>query len=160
MAIDMTRVVPWSEFEQHAGDGLKEIEALRQYARDFLLDFRWCGSILEEFVGFAFPGIVAVFLFKISPAKAEVDEWTWVVVGDLPPAYITCEDSPNATCALDAYIGAMTEWVDAAANGRSVDGLIPVDVEPTPESAANLRVRLDLLDHKILANFKDELRAC
>lgn len=68
-----------------------------------------------------------------------MDEWIWILVGDLPPAYITCEESPNPASALDAYIGAMDEWVNAAKNGISTNGLIPANVAPTPENAEALQ---------------------
>jgi hypothetical protein len=99
-------------------------------------------------------------LFQISPARQDVDEWVWVIVGDLPPAYITCEDSPNPACALDAYIGAMSEWVVAASSRSSVVELIPVNVEPSKENAERLRLRLKFIDDNILLNFKKDLERC
>jgi hypothetical protein len=110
-------------------------------------------------VGFIYPGIVGVFLFQFVLAGKEIGEWVWVLVGDLPPAYITCEDCPNPATALDGYIGAMEEWVEAAEHGGPTDHLIPVNVVPSKENAQRLKARLNWLDEKILSGLADDLRA-
>lgn len=126
-------------------------------ARGYLLFFNWCKGINEEYVGLFVEGILGVFLFRIFPNRPDVDEWVWVVVGDIPPAYLTCEACPNPATALDGYIGAMSEWVDAASKGGSVADLIPVNVPATPENAESLRKRLDFLDRMILSEYRDDL---
>ncbi len=127
-------------------------------ARQYLASFSWCEGIKSSYSGLGVGGVVAVFLFEISHSREDVDDWMWVVVGDLPPAYITCEDAPNPACALDGYIGAMREWAEAAIRGDSVDGLIPVNVPPTREWGENLLSRLDFLDEHILSRYEDDLR--
>ncbi|RQO59265.1 hypothetical protein DBV14_07650 [Variovorax sp. KBW07] len=137
----------------------KSIEKLHQEARAFLGAFDWCRAITEDRIGFVYPGIVGVFLFKFKLARREVEEWVWVVTGDLPPAYIACEDSPNPATALDAYVGAMQEWVDAVEQGTPIAHLIPVNVAPSKENATRLKTRLDLLDEKILSGYAEDLKA-
>jgi hypothetical protein len=51
---------------------------------------------------------VAVLLVKITPTREDVDEWLWVVVGDLPPAYLVADDAPGPAAALRAYISSVT----------------------------------------------------
>ncbi len=126
-------------------------------AREFLLFYDWCREIREEYLGLYVDGIIGVFLFQISPSRVDVDEWVWVIVGDLPPAYLTCEDCPNPATALDGYIGAMSEWVEAASTGRSVAELIPVNVPATPVNAEKLRRRLEFLDERVLADYRSDL---
>lgn len=63
--------------------------------------------------------------------------WIWVIVGDLPPAYITTENNANPACALDGYITEMKEWVEAVRMGKPTSERIPVNAPPTFE----LRVR-------------------
>lgn len=75
---------------------------------------------------------------RIEPTRKDVDEWIWVIVGDLSPAYITCEESPNPVTTLDACIGAMQEWGEAAEQGAPTDHLIPVNVEPLKEIASRV----------------------
>jgi hypothetical protein len=86
-----------------------------------------------------------------------VDEFVWVVVGDLPSLYITTEDAPNAACALDGYIGAMEAWASAVLEKRPLQGLAPVAVDPTPEMALQLKSRLEFVDREVLSEYKDDL---
>lgn len=134
-----------------------ELGTYLEDARAFLLGYRWCERIDAAYVGMLVEGVFGIFLFRITPAVMGVDEWLWVVAGDLPPAYLTCEDCPNPAAALDGYIGAMAEWADAAADGRPVDGLIPVNVPPTAHYAQMLRTRLAFLDEEILSQYDDDL---
>ncbi|MES2975767.1 MAG: hypothetical protein V4757_19275 [Pseudomonadota bacterium] len=162
MKPDLLKVFEWDRYFEKAGSKDEDreiIENMHAEARSFIEFFDWCDAVVSEYVGFIYPGIVGVFLFRIKPAWKNVDEWVWCIVGDLPPAYITCEESPNPATALDSYIGAMQDWVDAASNGRSTEGLIPVDVEPTIVSAERLGVRLRYLDEKILSGYREDLGA-
>lgn len=138
--------------------GIEMAEYLRE-AREYLLYYNWCKSIQDEYVGMFVNGILGIFLFRIIPARAGVDEWIWVIVGDLPSAYLTCDQCPNPATALDGYIGAMSEWVDAAAHGKSVAELIPVDVPATPENAELLHKRLKFLDEHVLSDYRDDLKS-
>lgn len=159
MSIDFTKVIAANAIEGEDAKETVHLKAMLDEAKRYLLSFDWCAAIRETYMGrdFGIGGILAVFLFRITPAGDHVDEWLWVIVGDVPPAYITTEDAPNPACALDGYIGAMREWVDAAMSGRSVDSLIPVNVSPTPELAEQLKGRLNFLDKKILSYYQDDL---
>lgn len=154
---DLSKVVEWSKYFKAQKDDVEEMESMYQEAREFLEFYDWCLEIQESYVGLLYPGIVAVFLFKIVPEK-DVDEWIWVIVGDLPSAYLTTDVCPNPATALDGYIGAMLEWVEAAQSGKSVADLIPVNVPATKENGDMLKTRLDFLDEKILSEYKDDLR--
>lgn len=162
MKLDMSKVFEWRSYFERAGSkdaDAAAITKLHREARDFLVHFKWCADVLEEYVGFIYPGIVGVFLFRIRPAREGVDGWVWVIVGDLPPAYITCEESPNPATALDSYIGAMLDWVNAVDRGESIDELIPVNVAATKKNAEHLRVRLKFLDDEILSGYLEDLKA-
>lgn len=159
MNIDFSKVTEWREYmklNSTLPDVADAIE-MRNFARGYVESFRWCESIKHDYVGLLFPGIVSVFLFNIVPTRSGVDDWMWVVVGDVPSAYIACEHAKNPAAALDAYIGAMEEWVAAARVGNNVKGLIPVNVPPSIESADRLQNRLDFLDSKILSRFRSDL---
>ncbi|MBZ9854320.1 hypothetical protein LB566_10935 [Mesorhizobium sp. CA13] len=71
-------------------------------------------------------------------------------MGDVPPAYMPGDDVETPYEALDGYIGAMDEWVEAARQGKSVAKLIPVNVPANPANAEMLGGRLKFLDEKIL----------
>jgi hypothetical protein len=143
-----------------AGEDAEETALLREMlmeAAKFIRTFRWCGAVKESYFGLGVGKVVAVFLFKITPER-NADEYVWVVVGDLPPAYVSIDHARTAAGALDAYIGAMQQWVDAVTEGRSVKELIPVNVSPTKEYAEMLRSRLKFLRKEILSQYEDDLR--
>ena len=93
---------------------------------------------------------MAIFLAQITPHSENVDKCLWVIVGDLPPAYIVVDENPTAADALAAYCVEMEAWVEAAIEGKTVDELIPVSVPPTPEHAEQLKQRLEFIRSKIL----------
>ncbi len=99
-----------------------------------------------------------MFLFEISPASSDVDRWIWVIVGDLPTAYVASDDCLTPATALDGYIGEMEEWVDAVESQRPVDDLIPVNTAATPENAVQLKKRLVFLRQHILVLYQEDLR--
>jgi hypothetical protein len=98
-------------------------------------------------------GIFAIFLFEVEDSAASENQLYWVITGDIPPAYLSLEEEiENPAEALVAYIEWMEAWVDAARNGESVDELMPVNVEPTPENAGRLETRLRYLKENFLAD--------
>lgn len=155
---DTSKVIEWSKYLATRKGELAEMRSMYQEAREFLKFYDWCSEIRQSFVGMLYPGIVGVFLFRIVPSRDDVDEWIWVIVGDLPSAYLTVDECPNPATALDGYVGALLEWVDAAQHGRSVAELIPVNVPATKENAAFLKTRLNFLDERILSAYQDDLK--
>ena len=155
---DLSKVIEWSKYSATCRENVAEVNAMYNEAREFLEFYDWCLEIKQSYAGIIYPGIIAVFLFKIEPSKPEVDEWVWVIVGDIPPAYLTVDQCPNPATAIDGYIGAMMEWVAAAQAGKSVANLIPVNVHATAENAELLKARLDFLDEKILADYQEDLK--
>jgi hypothetical protein len=155
---DLRTVSTWDDVLHHHTDDPKTAKAMYRRARLFLESFAWCGGIEESYVGILHSDIVAVFLFKIHPAKPDIDEWLWVVVGDLPSAYLVCDNSPNPATALEGYIEEMSRWVDAVEHGRSVADLIPTRVDPTPKYAAMLKSRLGVLDGYLKREFAEVLK--
>ena len=131
--------------------------ALAKTAEEFLLSHDWCKSIRRGFLANAWEGILGVFYFEIEPGTPEVDDELWVIVGDLPPAYLVVEDEPVTKDALEAYVYEMKRWVDAVMSDESVADLIPVYyqssgkiVPPTKEFAAALKKRLEFIENSIL----------
>lgn len=156
--IDETKVMdlagyrPMLEEEDH-----ESFDDFAERARLYVERFSWCDELVEVKVGLFFPAILGVFLVEIKSSRPEVDELIWAVVGDLPPAYMAGEEPtgcPNAACALDGYVGAMMNWVEAVEEGRTVEDLIPVNVPPTKEWAKELRSRLTFIDEEILPDYR------
>lgn len=157
-AVDFTKVTPVAEMQGDDDDETASLHSLAKEAANFLSSFTWCTAIKNQYLGIGVPGVIGVFLFEQQPSDPTVDRWLWVIVGDLPPAYITIEDAPNPACALDAYIGAVTEWVSAAKRGLPVDNLIPVNAPPTMKYAEMLESRLSFLDREILSYYAEDLK--
>jgi hypothetical protein len=148
---------------QYAGEDVEETDLGRRIVADavsYLAGFAWCDSLVEVWAGIMIPPVLGVVLAQIDAGDGDADEWLWVVVGDLPSAYINFDQgfTPNAACALDSYVGNMQHWAEAVEQGRSVEGEYPVDAEPTVENARLLRRRLRFIDERILVDYVEDLR--
>ena len=149
-SIPVTGVVP---LDQMAGDDEEDTALLREMAEsaeNCLKSFSWCLAVRDSFFGAGIGKIIAVFLFRISPARHDIDEWLWVVVGDMPPAYLVTECCKTPSEAIEAYIEEMSKWVEHARRGQESAEVIPVNVPATPEWAENLNKRLETLRATIL----------
>jgi hypothetical protein len=155
---DLDTVEAWDDFLREYPEDRETAKAMYRRARRFLESFAWCGGIEEAYVGILQSDIVGVFLFKIRPAEPEVDEWLWVVVGDLPSAYLVGDDNPNPALALQGYIHEMSRWVDAVEKGQPVDDLIPTRVDVTPKYAEMLKIRLGIIEGYLMREFGEILR--
>lgn len=149
MSVDMQTVVPIAKMK---GENAEETLLLRNAfaeASSFLRAFEWCSDIKEAFFGRGIGGVVAVFLFRIEPLGS-VDEWLWVVTGDLPSAYLVADDAPTPVVALELYCELMDDWVAAVRGEKSLSEVFPVVAVPTMESANMLRERLEFLRNDII----------
>jgi hypothetical protein len=127
-------------------------------ARAFLLAQSWCRAVRALTLKKWIEGVLALFYAEIEPdPKSGADEAVWVVVGDLPPAYLDVLSVPTAREALEAYIALLEEWVEAVRAGEPIDELMPlyhryslVSVPPTLRFAEMIALRIrflqDLLD--------------
>ncbi|RWP86483.1 MAG: hypothetical protein EOR12_22345 [Mesorhizobium sp.] len=130
--------------------GDDELDSARIEARQYLEFNTWVSAIKGEYLGYGAEGIIYIFLFEIEANRADVNPWTWVIVGDVPPTYLPADDGKTPFEALDGYIGALEVWIEAARHGKSVAKLIPVNVEANPANAEILASRLKFLDEQIL----------
>ena len=92
MTVDMEKL---KSVAQIAGEDAEETELLRaslEEATAFLKAFDWCRGIREMYFGLGVGGVVSVFLFRIDAAPM-VDEWVWVIVGDLPSCYLVTDEA-------------------------------------------------------------------
>lgn len=138
---EMTRVSDLTDEEQLG---------LARKATEFLTGFRWCASVRESYLAFDIGYPLGVFLFHIEPRLLGVDDTLWVVVGDVPPAHLVCDNAPDWIGALGCYVYEMRRWIDAVRAGTSLQGIIPVNVSPTKEHAEMLSSRLGYIqDHLI-----------
>ncbi len=148
--------------ESMAGDSDEDTALLKKLFRsgaDFLSRFPWCEKILSSYFGMGTGGIYAVFLFEVKDSASPQNKLYWVVVGDMPPAYLAQEDDINSPdAALEVYVDWMEAWVDAVRNGDSVADLMPVNAPPTLQNAAKLESRIEFLKENFLREDDEDPR--
>jgi hypothetical protein len=140
-----SELVPSSQIK---GDDEQDTTLLRKMseaASQYISTFPWCAAVHNSYFGGGVGGIFAVFFFHIRPSRPEVDPWIWIVVGDIPPAYIPLSDSESPADVFRSYMRGMTRWVEMARNGgvsAAKKGVPPVDLPATPEWAEKINQKL------------------
>ncbi len=153
--IPVKGVVP---VDQMVGGDQEDTELLRVMAsgaQKYIRSFPWCKSIRELYFGDGYGGVVAVFLFHIEPARADVDEWLWVISCDVSPAYLVTDLCKTPSQALEGYIEEVQKWVQLAKEGRFSKDVIFLYITPTPENAADVERRLKVLREAIVPAFRE-----
>lgn len=141
---------------QMIGEDTEETELFKRAADEalaYLRSFKWCKSILETYFCFGVGSVVEVFLFRIDRLTSDgktIDEWLWVVVGDVPSAYLVTDDAVTPGDALQAYCDVMREWVAAVLSKEDLGDVYPVPVDPTEENASHLSTRIDFLVNEVI----------
>ena len=139
-------------------DYYDEVCVLLKEAQKYLLGFKWCNEIEKGWLVENFGYILNIYLFKILPDKKTCfDEYIWIVVGDIPPAYIDIISAKNAYEALETYIIVMQEWVNNVYQCKSVDDCFPINVPPHKEYADMLNSRLKSLERDFLPLIKNTI---
>lgn len=147
-----------SERETDDAAGILELshEAVR-----FLNSRSWCQRVDKTYFDLGFRH-AAVFFCEIAAAPG-ADSEVWVIVGDLPPAYMdtTCKTGAEA---LASYCWWLKRWAEAVRGGQSVDDLMPIltrdsydEVSPSLDYADLLLRRLEFLRTRILADYVDDI---
>jgi hypothetical protein len=147
-------VVPLDRMPGDDEEDQKLLAAMAAYAQSYVESFKWCKDVKNVYFGDGYGGIIAVFLFHVEPSQLGVDEWLWIIVGDVPPAYLVLDSAKTPSQALERYLEEMSKWVQLAKLGRTSDEVIPVNVPATLENATNLETRLTTLRNLILPNFR------
>jgi hypothetical protein len=127
-----------------------EVAAYAEEAARYIKGHRFCESLVSVDLAWASAGVLGVFVVRIRPAFPQAPSSLWVVVGDLPPAYMPSDEATDWRDALDAYIFIMSEWVAAVRAGAPLDDVIPVAAPATLENADLLEKRLHFIKTSIL----------
>lgn len=144
------------------GDDEEDTKLLRNMAvaaDEYIRSFAWCRTVSRSFFVGGVGEIFAIFLFDIAPARPEIDRWIWIVIGDIPPAYLPLADARSPIEVFNTYVQGMMKWVQLARQGKQgtpEDGVPPVNVPATPERAETLERRLHLLQFSVKPFFEDE----
>lgn len=128
-------------------------------ANTYLDSFSWAGGRKKLWIADCIPGVIGIFLVELDPRGRNIDRCIWVVVGDLPPAYLSSVYAKSPWDALDGYLGEMRAWVEAVENNQSTDGLIPVNASPTPENVHALKSKLEFLAREVLPHLPGQAEA-
>lgn len=143
------------------GEDDRESRLLREMsveARQYVSSFTWCGPVLDSYFAGGVGGIFAIFFFHIQPSRRGVSPWTWIMVGDIPSAYLALDDCSSAAEAFDLYLEGMGRWVEFAREGKTgtaEQGVPPVNVPATPERADQLHRKLEGLNSIIRPFFQE-----
>jgi hypothetical protein len=151
--VDMRNVTPATMM---TGEDDEETALLRSALREgaaFLESFEWCRGIKESYFGLGIGGVVAVFLFRID-APPSVDEWLWIIVGDMPSCYLVTDGAPTPLAALEIYCDTMEDWAAAVRGGQPLDDVFPVKAAPTDRNAAALDSRMAFVRKNIIPMFR------
>jgi hypothetical protein len=135
----------------------REVRELANEASSFIATQSWCQSVKAVRLAWACAGVLGVFQVDLQPARAEVDSTLWVIVGDLPPAYLVLDESPTWKDALRGYVAEMSRWVHAVKHGLPLDDVIPVAAEPSQEHADMLAGRLAFIETEIIESAGGEV---
>jgi hypothetical protein len=138
-------------------DTLSEIEEIQSIlnlyneAREYLEDFDWCISTKKCWYD-KDHGIyekIGVFLFEIEPINETVDDFVWVIVGDLPTVYLD-KSITTGQEALETYCELMQDWADNVKKEKSLEECYPVEVDATKENADLLLSRVSFIKRELL----------
>jgi hypothetical protein len=153
MDLNKARALP---LEQMHGEDVEETALFKAAAQDavtFLKSHGWCQDVIERYFCFGIGGVIELFLFRVNrlgPNESVIDEWLWVIVGDIPFAYLVTDDAKSPDEALRAYCYVMQEWVTAVLSKNALSDVYPIAVEPTADNAAQLAVRIEFLLSEIV----------
>ena len=115
----LSQLMPIDKISGENKKDTRLLQEMAEQARQYLLAFNWCKAIQKGWFGWGVGGIAAVFLFEIEPAIPNVDNVLWVVVGDLPPAYMVTDEIPTPFSeALRTYVDLMGEWALSRSCGQ------------------------------------------
>lgn len=144
----------YEEFESLSD--LDDIVNLKEKAESFILSHEWCKGIINSLYKIGIPNKLGIFLIEINPANSDVDNFVWVVNGDLPSVYLDISLT-NEVEVIKCYCDLMEDWSDAIINNKSIDDCYPVKVAPTLEHAEMIQSRIRFIREEVIPYFKDNL---
>jgi hypothetical protein len=154
------KVESFQRFPELVGEDSEDTTLLTEMAREaraYISAFDWCPPVRAIYLAYGVGGVVGVFLFKFSKKIQGSDDTLWVIVGDLPSAYLVLVPNDSPADALERYCGLMEDWVAAARGQRDMDDVFPVAVEATEENADLLDKRIGFLRTEILPEVARQL---
>jgi hypothetical protein len=140
------------------GDDEEDTALLREMAksaRDYISSFAWCPPISDMYLAYGVGKVIAIFLFEFSEKIRGTDDELWVVVGDLPNAYLVVEPDDKPAQALSRYCELMEDWISAVKKSGDLGNVFPVAAAATRENADLLRRRVKFLRKEIISKISE-----
>ena len=130
---------------------IKSIIGLYDKAKQYLENFDWCVLVKNGWFDedFRVYDKIGVFLFEIEPLNDSIDDFIWVIVGDLPSVYLD-KSVKSGLEALEIYCDLMQDWVDNIRVGKTVLECYPIPVDPNLENAELLNNRILFIRRELL----------
>jgi hypothetical protein len=119
-------------------------------AHQYLASFAWARDVAALSLAYGVGGVVALFLAEFRGKIGGTDDRLWVVVGDLPSAYLVVEPNDTPSGALERYCRLMDDWAFAVLRSTDLDEVFPVASKATAENANALRLRMAFLRTEII----------
>lgn len=110
----------------------------------YMSNFDWFKGATGMVWATGVPGVVGIFHLSLSK-KMWDRESLWVVVGDLPTAYLVKNTDESAIHALENYASLMDDWCTAVEAKTDLCDVYPVAAPATLENAQHLRSRMNNL---------------
>jgi hypothetical protein len=151
--IDFSKLVSPSDIKGDDPEDTKLLRQQHQEACEYLLSWDGCPAVTESYFAGGVGGILSVSLLRIVPEDPDIEEYLWVVCGDIPSAFFTVEDGTTPRAVVLAYVARMMDWVNALEAGTSTDHLFPIDTLMTPELGRELKSRLEFIEELVLPRF-------
>ncbi len=136
-----------------AGDSKEDtvlLQAMVREAHEYMSGHAWMPGVRSVHFGLGVGGLVAVFLFTFSEAIKGRDDQLWVIVGDIPSAYLVIDECRTPEEALACYCSLMMDWVSAVRRGTDLKDVFPVRAEPSVENADSLERRVRFIEEDLI----------
>jgi hypothetical protein len=75
------------------------LHKMAENATSYITSFAWCETVLDSYFCGGFGGIFAIFFVHIRSNRPEVDPWIWIMLGDVPAAYLPLTDCKSPAVA-------------------------------------------------------------
>jgi hypothetical protein len=147
-----------SEIKGDDEEDTRLLHKMLEKASSYLSKFSWCKSIRQAYFAGGVGGILAIFFFHIDSSRPDVDPWIWVIIGDIPPAYLPLSDCESQSEAYELYTRGMKRWAETVKAGDDPSryhNIPPVNLPPTCEWADKLSQRLHTLSFTVAPFFTD-----
>ncbi len=133
----------------------KLLSLMEADASAYIAEFRWAPPIADIHLCFGVGKVIELFLVSFTEPVDGSDDRLWVVVGDLPSAYLVVNDNDDPRQAMAQYCDLMADWCSAVEQGSDMSEVFPVSAPAALENAGLLRSRIAFIRHDLLGQISD-----